>query len=62
MQKFEKQKILTKKIFKLNFYQDQKKWRQKPIPIEISKKESDRVTDLLIYKNQYALIKKSNVF
>ena len=31
-------------------------------PIEISKSESDKVIDLLIYKNHYALIKKLNVF
>ena len=32
------------------------------IPIEISKNESDKVIDLLIYKNHYALIKKLHVF
>ena len=32
------------------------------IPIEISKNKSDRVVDLLIYKNHYARIKKLNVF
>ena len=30
-------------------------------PIEVSKNESDRVNDLLIYKNHYAPIKKLNV-
>ena len=30
--------------------------------IEISKTESDRVVDYLIYKNHYVLIKKVNVF
>ena len=32
------------------------------IPIEISKNESDKVVDLLIYKNHYALINKLTVF
>ena len=49
-------------IFELNFYQDQKKWRHKLIPIEVSKNDSDRVIDLLIYKFHYALIKKIDVF
>ena len=38
------------------------KWKHKILRIEISKNESDRVVDLLIYKNHYALIKKLNVF
>ena len=45
----------------MNFYQDQNKWRHKIIPFEVSKNESDRVIDLLIYKNHYALIKKLNI-
>ena len=49
-------------IFELNFYQDQNKWKHKLIPIEIIKNESNRVADLLTYKNQYALIEKLNVF
>ena len=49
-------------MFELNFYQDKDKWKHNLIPIEISKKESDRVVDLLIYKNHYALNKKFNVF
>ena len=48
--------------FELNFHQDKNKWKHKLIPIEISRNVSDRVVDLLIYKNQYALIKKLNVF
>ena len=31
-------------------------------PIEVSTNNSDRVVDLLIYKNHYVLIKKLNVF
>ena len=39
-----------------------KKRRHKLVPIEFSKNDSDRVFDLIIYKYQYALIKKFNVF
>ena len=53
---------LSINIFKINFYQDQNKWRHKLIPIEISKNNSDRIIDLGIYKNRYVLIKKLNVF
>ena len=49
---------LSVNIFELNFYQDKNKWKHKLIPIEISKNKSDRVVDLLLYKNLYALIKK----
>ena len=49
-------------IYELNFYQDGDKWKHILIPIEISKNESDKIVDLLIYKNHYALIKKLNVF
>ena len=49
-------------IFELNFYQDQSKGRHKLIPIEVSKSDSDRVIDLAIYKNHYALIKNLIVF
>ena len=53
---------LSINIFELKFYQDQNKWRHKLVPIEVCKNESDRVIDLLIYKNHYALIKKLTVF
>ena len=46
----------------MNFCQDQNKQKHNLIPIEFSKNESDRVVDLLMYKNHYALIKKLNVF
>ena len=46
----------------MNFYQDQNNWRYKLIPIESSKNESDRVVDLLIYKNLYTLHKIINIF
>ena len=54
--KFEKLNNLSINIFELNFYRDQKKWKHKLIPIEISKNESDKVIDLLIYKNQIECI------
>ena len=53
---------LSVNIFELYFYQDGDKWKHNLNPIEISKTDSDRVVDLLIYKNHYAVIKKLNVF
>ena len=53
---------LSINIIELSFYQDQTKWRQKLIPIEVSKKYSDGVFDLLVNKNHYALIKKMKAF
>ena len=53
---------LSVNIFELNFYQDGDKWKHNLIPKEISKNESNKVVDLIIYKNHYALIKKLNVF
>ena len=52
---------LSINIFELNFYQDQNKWRHKLIPIEVSKNNSDIVTDLAIYKNHYIPINKLDV-
>ena len=43
--------------FELSFYQDQSMWRHKLRTIEVSKNKSDRVIELLIYKNYDALIK-----
>ena len=60
--KFNELNNLSVNIFELIFYQDQNKWSHKLIPIEISKNDSDRVIDLAIYKNHYALIKKLDVF
>ena len=48
--------------FELNFYQDKNNRKRNLIPIEISKNESDRTVDFLIYKNHYALNKKIKVF
>ena len=60
--KFEKLNSLSINIFELNFYQDKDKWKHNLNPIEISKNDSDRVIDLLIYKNHYALNNNLNVF
>ena len=48
--KFEKLNNLSINIFELSFHSDQKTWKQKLTPIEISKYISDRVVDLLIKK------------
>ena len=57
--KFEKSNKLSINIFEFRFHHDQDKWKHNLIPIEISKIESDRVVDLLTYKNHYTLIKKT---
>ena len=59
--RFDELNILSINIFELKFYQDQNEWRHKSIPTEVSKSESDRVIDLLIYKDHYGLIKQLNV-
>ena len=53
---------LSVNIYEINFYQVGDNWQQNLLPIEISKNESDKVIDLLIYKNHYAVIKKLHVF
>ena len=53
---------LSVNINELNFHQDGDNWQHNLKPIEISKNESDKVIDLLVYKNHYALIKKLHVF
>ena len=60
--KFNEMNNLSVNIFELNFHQDQNQRKHKLIAIEISKNDSDRVIDLAIYKNLYALIKKLDVF
>ena len=60
--RFNELNILCVNIHELNFHQDADKWKHKLIPIAINKNESDKVIDLLIYKNHYALIKKLHVF
>ena len=60
--KFNELNNLSVNIYELNFYQDGEKWKHNLLPIEISKNGSDKIVDLLIYKNHYALIKKLHVF
>ena len=48
--KFNDLSNLSINIFELNFYRDQKKWRHKLVPINVSKNDLDRVIDLLIHK------------
>ena len=60
--KFNELNNLSVNIYELNFYQDGDKWKHNLIPTIISKNDSDKVIDLLIYKNHYALIKKLHVF
>ena len=54
--KFNELNNLSVEKFEIIFYQDQNKWKHKIIPIEVRKNESDKVIDLLIYKNHYVLI------
>ena len=58
---FGKLNNLSDNIFELNFYRDQKKRRHKLIPIEVSKTDSDKIVDLLIYKSHFVLTKNLNV-
>ena len=60
--KFNELNKLSVKIFELKLCQDQNEWKKNLLPIEVSKNESSRIFDLLIYKNLYALNKKFNVF
>ena len=62
MHRFEKLNNLSINKFELNFFQDKNKWKNNLIPFEVIEKDSDRVVDLLTYKNHYALIKKLNLF
>ena len=62
MHSFEKVNTLSINLNEISFYQDGDKWEHNLIPIEISKNESDKVIDLIFYKNPYALIKKLHVF
>ena len=60
--KFNELNNLSVNIFELNFYQDQNQWKYKLLPIEVSKNDSNKVTDIGIYENHYFLIKKFIVF
>ena len=62
VQKFEKLNVLSFNLFDLNSYQKKIKGKHNWIPFPISKIESDRVVDLLIYTTHYGLIEKLNVF
>ena len=53
---------LSINFYELYFHQDQKRWKHNLIPVEVSKNETDRVVDLIKYKNHYALIIKLHVF
>ena len=53
MHKFEKLKNLSNSVFQITFYQVGDKWKHNFIPIEISKNESDRLVDLIKYKNHF---------
>ena len=63
VREFAKLNNLNFNLFELNSYQDQNKRKHTLIPIAVSENdESDRVVELIIDKNDYALIKKLNVF
>ena len=62
VRKFNELNNLSVNIFELNFYQDQNQWKHKLKPFEISENDSERVIDIAIYKNHYALMKKLDVF
>ena len=51
IQRFHKLKTVSVKIFELSFRQDQKTWKHKLVPLGVNENESDRVIDLLFYKN-----------
>ena len=50
------------KTFELNFYQDKSNWKHILIPFEIGENDADKVIDLLICKNHYALIQKHYMY
>ena len=62
VEKFEKLNNLSINIFELKFYKDKVKWKYNLIPVRISKNDSNRVVELLLYKIFYARIKNLNVF
>ena len=62
VQKSEKLKNLFINLFELQIFQEQNKWNHKLLPIEISKSKSDNIVDLIIYKTQYVLVKKTHKF
>ena len=59
--KFNELNNLSINTFESNFYQDQNEWKHELILIEVDKSDSDRVIDLVVYRNQYVLIKNLKV-
>ena len=43
-------------MFELGLYRDQNIWKLQLIRIEVGENNSDRVIDLVFYKNHYALV------
>ena len=60
--RYDRSNQLPVNLYKYYFDQVQIKWKHKLIPIEISENDSDKVFNFLLYKNHYALIKKSRGF
>ena len=60
--RFKKLDNFSVKTFELNFYHDQIEWNHIIEPIEVGENDSDRVLDLLIYKNHYVLNKAWEIF
>ena len=60
--RFNELKKLTIIIYEINFYQNGSNLKHNFLPTEMSKNKSDRVVDLLMYKNHYNLIKKLHAF
>ena len=50
VKRFEKLNNLSINIFELNFYEEDKIWKHKLIPLEISENNGEYEIDLLIYK------------
>ena len=48
---FAKLNKLSRKLFEINFLQDQNNWKHKLVPIENSKNESDRFVEIWYLKN-----------
>ena len=53
---------MTINLFELSFYQDKNKWKHKLLALDVSKTGTDRVIDLVIYKNHFVPIKKLHTF
>ena len=62
MHRFGKLFNVSIKTFEISINANQKFWKHKLIPFESSKKESDKVIDILIHKNHYVPSKRLIVF